>query len=154
MKKIVLLILLVVLLVSCATIQPGEEGTTKTVVVDVPGKSREEIYSVLHEWLLRKCSSPQSAIQTANSDEGVLFVKLYAKDVVSVAVYKYDIAFNWKIDIKDNKYRLAMIDIDFPEIMEGFKGMKKEHYDQIWSWLDTQLANVQPLFSKAQDSDW
>ncbi len=154
MKRIGVMVLFFLMLASCTTIQPGEEGTSKIVVVDVPGKSKGEIYSVLHEWLLRKCTSPQSAIQTANSEEGIIFVKLYAKDVVSVALYRYDITFNWKIEIKDNKYRLAMIDVDFPEIYEGFKGMRKEDYEQIWSWLDAQIADVQPLFNKPIDTEW
>lgn len=135
-----------------ALIHPGDPESVRVIVVEVPGKTAEEIFTVIHEWIIARATGPRNAIQIADRETMVLMAKLYTEDAVRIFLSAYPISFTWKFEVKDGKFRLTMADIRLTKSIS--QGMSQEHYNKIWAWEDAQIADLLARMDKTQDSDW
>lgn len=83
---------------------------TFTSIIEVPGKTKDQIYVSLHSWFVSSFNSGKSAVQMADKEQGVILAKGYLSGVgsrvgfsKSVVVGAYIVI---RLDIKDEKVRL------------------------------------------------
>ncbi|MBQ6691402.1 MAG: DUF4468 domain-containing protein [Rikenellaceae bacterium] len=81
-----------------------------TTIIDVPGKTKDELYILANSWFIASFNSGKAVIQLNDKEAGVIIGKGYLEGVghrdgfsKSVNISEYIIA---RIDIKDEKVRL------------------------------------------------
>ena len=83
---------------------------TFTSIIEVPGKTKDQIYVSLHSWFVSSFNSGKSDVQMTDKEQGVILAKGYLSGVgsrvgfaKSVVVGAYIVI---RLDIKDEKVRL------------------------------------------------
>lgn len=81
-------------------------------VVDVPDKSKNQLFSNAKVWMANTFVSSKDVIQSEDKEAGDIigkgFTKVYFKSIVTIERNDY---FTIQIDVKDNKYRCKIHDI-------------------------------------------
>lgn len=76
-----------------------------TQVVDIPNKSKEEIYNKARQWFSQYFVSGKSVVDYEDKKEGVIIGNGVADNGSMMGVIKYKFYYNIRIDTKDGKFR-------------------------------------------------
>jgi hypothetical protein len=126
MKKILMLLLLspILALGQEAIVMknglPVREGRVVfESVVDVPGKSKSDIYAAIKKWLFEVSDNSKRAIQSEDITAGQLLAKSETDAKVSDRNRWYTVEFDIQVTCKDNRYRLRFYNMNTVKITAG-----------------------------------
>jgi len=109
MKKIVMVTVLGIFLISCATMM-GEKAAPEMRkyenVGDVPGVLKDDLYVKVNSWFVETFKSAESVIEYQDKEAGKVMGKYVFN--YSEGAYSYSVKQTISIDVKDGKYRLVI----------------------------------------------
>ena len=136
MKKLnILLILgLVLLLVSCATVKTSDVKG-KTVVVEMPGASKDELFVKASTWMVEAFNSSKSVVQYSDKEAGVI----KGKYIISFTQGLLDAECESVITIecKDEKCRIVISD------PYGFIATDGRYTDKVTKIMESEYEKIQ-----------
>lgn len=122
MKKIILSLLLILLLVSCETLKPGEAFETVSSIVEVPGTTSDELYIRANSWMVDTFNNAKSVIQYSDKESGIIkgkFVGTYPQGLAYL-----DCESTITVEVKEGKARLT---IDKPSSIYNYTQYGKSY---------------------------
>ena len=157
MKKLnILLILgLVLLLMSCATVKPSEvKGMTK--VVDVPGVSKDELFVRASSWMVKTFNSSKSVTQYSDKEAGIIKGKYVIDFPQLTAQGSCDATIT--IECKDEKCRLIIDDpYDF-RVRDIYStrivNMTQKGFDTVIENISYVCESFEKYIKEEQDTSW
>lgn len=157
MKKLnILLILgLVLLLMSCATVKPSEvKGMTK--VVDVPGVSKDELFVRASSWMVETFNSSKSVTQYSDKEAGIIKGKYVIDFPQLTAQGSCDATIT--IECKDEKCRLIIDDpYDF-RVRDIYStrivNMTQKGFDTVIENISYVCESFEKYIKEEQDTSW
>ncbi|MEO9300546.1 DUF4468 domain-containing protein [Acinetobacter pittii] len=120
MKKLLSLLFISTGMVGCAMSPPMTQTTQPmaevTSVVEVPNKSRDQIFEASKIWIAKSFKSANDVIQYADKSSGVIVgkgnIQFPCEGFISCGAFGNDkVNFTIKIETKDNKARINFSDI-------------------------------------------
>lgn len=111
-----LMLFAVTLLSGCAGMQPVTE-TDRTVdaVFEVPGASKDQIFSATKIWIAENFRSAKAVIEYENKEEGTLIgngsTSYPCGGLDCVAKHDWTVPFTMRVDMKDQKFKLTFSNI-------------------------------------------
>lgn len=150
-------------------------------VVDLPGLSKDEIYSMARMWFVEAYKNPQKVLQIQDKESGEIVgkgnTKYYSKIWMGAEGSKGVINYTVKIFIKDGKYKYEITDFihkgityDYGLITDskeydGSYKLYKSHGNKVWTELksicedekDFIIASLKSSMlktNKVTNSDW
>lgn len=117
MKKILLLIVLSSNFIfgqSPSKFEITDDGMTKFIVTEVPGKSAEEIYTKTIDWINKTYKNPKEVLKGEVINDYVRFEGI--KNELSCWLFLgskvcYDDKYSIEVSVKDNKYKFELIEL-------------------------------------------
>lgn len=92
----------------------SKDGFTDFVVAEVPGKSKEEIYTKVLEWINKTYKNPKEVLKAEVLNDYIRFEGaksgLYCYAPLGMAVCG-DVKYQIEISVKDNKYKFDVIEM-------------------------------------------
>jgi len=138
MKKVIYFILTLVVFISwfsCASLETPLTEVPKVQRIVRVNKTKDELYKLSNEWMVKTFKSPKAVIQYQDKEEGIIV----GKGFTSV---KYlgnaDTWFTITIEIKDKKMRITLEDI---YVSSGKFDMPFE-IQQHWDKAKPELENI------------
>ena len=123
MKKFLAFITIVIVIGGCASWEPiaTHEGEFKEII-EVSGKSKEEIYSLSNLWLADTYVSSKSVIEYSDKEAGIIKGNAITRETSSFALSSSNIKYSIKIECKDSKARITFSEPHYysPQTGEGF----------------------------------
>lgn len=159
MSKMIAFFGCVILMVSCSTMKKlPVDQKPYDVVVDVPGKSANELYVLSNEWFVKTFNNAESVIQFQDKDAGKILGKYIGE--CSTTLYKYKFKSTITVEVKESKARISFSDALTEEInlagtytgrwvpinVESWMPKIYEEYDAMSSDFQASLT--------ASSSDW
>ena len=103
--------------VGCAGMQVLPEGDkTVTSVVDIPGKTKDQIYIGAKTWIAETFRSAKAVVEVDSKEDGLIigngnipYPCAGASDCIGTSTFK--VGFTMKCEIKDAKYRVIFSNI-------------------------------------------
>ena len=136
MKKLnILLILgLALLLVSCATVKTSDVKG-KTVIVEIPGASKDELFVKASTWMVETFNSSKSVTQYSDKEAGVI----KGKYIISFTQGLLDAECESIITIecKDEKCRIIISD------PYGFMAIDGRYTNKVTSIMESEYEKIQ-----------
>lgn len=117
MRKIKLAAIYILLVLSgCAGMQPAKESSIESVV-DVPGRTKEQIYVATKIWIAETFHSAKAVIENDDKEAGrVIGNGIIAYPCNGIGCFGkegWKIGFTMRVDTKDQKFRLTFSNITF-----------------------------------------
>lgn len=117
MKKQVLIVMVVLVLIvlttGCVTMATAK---TFSEVVEVEGKSSNEIYIAANQWAVETFKSAKSVIQFSDKESGVVSGRYATSGMIGLAPATIYSVIN--IEVKDGRYRLTISDPYYETTMQ------------------------------------
>jgi len=85
---------------------------TYNSVVDVPGKDKQEIYDKIKLYLVERYNNFREVVQLDDKTNGIIVLKAAMRFVEGGAYYQGWIDYTVKIQVKDEKFKIEMKDLD------------------------------------------
>ena len=120
LKKLFVVTILLVMLTSCATMEPISKNDLIVVKVVEKVYSKEKLFSLTNEWLARTFVSSKDVIDYKNEEEGKIICKGYLPINYTGLGNAY-LRLILTIDVKDNKVRMV-----YECLYNEVNGMKSE----------------------------
>ena len=109
MKKIMVCAVIIsalVLLASCATLDPESSFEIQQTVVEVEEASSDELFVRANEWMTQAFNSAKAVIQYSDKDAGIIRAK-YDSDATQ-GLMEIECTTNFMVECKDGKARLTL----------------------------------------------
>jgi hypothetical protein len=117
-------------------------------IVDIPGKTKDQIYDQSRQWIAKSFKSSNNVIQYLNAESGTIIGKgnmpFPCRGYIECSAYaNSNINFTLTIDVKDNKSRMSFNDlgIHMPPSISG--GVKFNGGDNLPIWQDKHKPLVE-----------
>ena len=136
MKKLnILLVLgLALLLVSCATVKTSDVKG-KTVIVEMPGASKDELFVKASTWMVEAFKSSKSVIQYSDKEAGVIKGKYIISFMQGLLDAECESVIT--IECKDEKCRIVIGD------PYGFMATDGRYTEKVTSILESEYEKIQ-----------
>ena len=147
--------IVVLLSISCATINPSEvKGTTK--VVEVSGASKDELFVKASSWLVDAFNSAKSVIQFSDKEAGIIKGKYVIDFPQLTAQGSCDATIT--IECKDEKCRLIIDDpYDF-RVKDIYStrivNMTQKGFDTVIGNISYVCESFEKYIKEEQDTSW
>ena len=87
-----------------------EVGLNKNVVVEIPSKTKEEIFTKTMNWVKETWTNPDAVLKMKIDNEKIR-VGAIAKDIIKVKGYPFSLNYVIEISFKDNKYKFEIVSL-------------------------------------------
>lgn len=108
-----------ILLTSCAGMEPAKESSIESVV-DIPGRTKDQIYSSTKIWIAENFHSAKAVIEDDDRAAGRVIgnglIQYPCSGISCLGKEDWKIGFTMRVDIKDQKFRITFsnIKLSFP----------------------------------------
>ena len=157
MKKIAILtVILICLLVSCASYQPiTKEESTYSVVVNVPNIPAKDLYVLINLWFVDTFRSADNVIQYSDKEYGVIAGKYgFAVSYSSPMVKTYlNVFATIKAEVRNGKYRITFSDPYCQDPKYGITNLDRQYIDQVRDKWQS-MVNSSAEFINTYQSNW
>lgn len=136
---------------------------TFTQIVNAEGKTKDQLFSIVKEWVALNYKSANSVIQSSDREAGSLVVK-GAFTVSEGLRFTGDVMHTLLINFKDNKIKLVITDFAFRSLtatsgypFEGNWAGGKKGLDRLLGrsqeFCDSSVSNISKYISEAKKKD-
>ncbi|RBW47285.1 hypothetical protein DS885_03825 [Psychromonas sp. B3M02] len=124
--KFISMATLLFLLVGCAiTSEKASESDKEEIkIIEVPGKSRDELYSKVNTWFIDTFSSSGSEIQLKDKNMGKI-IGLYSH-LYKDGLYQYHVKSLVSVEVKEGKVRIKIYNPMYAVIGDSLNGLYKK----------------------------
>lgn len=130
-----------------ATLLPAEELKVQGVI-EVSGKTTDELYVGSREWMAKTFQSSKAVIEYEDKEAGIVVGKGYAK--IFKNIVKIDTWFTFTVEVKDGKVRTTFDNLYNIMHMPQSGGGTKEQLGEITT--AEQMALIRPVFESYIES--
>jgi len=153
MKKLFLIIISVLLMQSCVSLKQLNP-TPKTKIVNVIGKTKNEIYIRANTWMVETFNNAKSVIQFSDKESGIVTGR-YLMKTITVTTTEFNNVFSMiKIQVKDGAAKITVTPqsyVNNPNIIVGGKGYPLEKMN---ADIDILINNFSKSIIKTESTDW
>ena len=157
MKRIVTIIVMAVILSSCASYIPipKEEHMYKSVAE--VSLSKEQIYKRTLQWISKSFKSAKSVIEYQDMEEGKI-IGNGATSFFYLGITEYPVLFTMAVDIKDGKYRVLFdnVRVRYPNTGEKeFTQAEYRYLKEVHQNFENMCESLYAFVNKnSQDDNW
>lgn len=142
----------------------GTGQYTFTQIINAEGKTKDQLFSIVKEWVALNYKSANSVIQSSDREAGSLVVK-GAFAVSEGLRFTGDVTHTLLINFKDNKIKLVATDFAFRSQtavsgypFEGNWAGGKKGLDRLLErsqeFCDGSVSNISKYISQSKKDDW
>ncbi len=156
MKKttqINVIIILMILLQSCVA-QKIYSPTSTSKVVDIEGKSKDELYIKANNWMVETFNNAKSVIQFSDKENGIIMGKYNMATIYTTTTDSHDVISIIKIEVKDGKAKITITPPTYkndPNIIVGGKGYPLE---QLNADVEKLISDFTIKMKEKNDDNW
>jgi hypothetical protein len=116
MKNVIAIIIAALAFAGCTGLEPVPENEkTFSKVVEVKGKTKDQIYTATKIWIAENFKSAKSVIELDSKDDGIIIgngiIKYPCDGFECVAKGDHRVLFTIRIDMKDERFRIVFSNI-------------------------------------------
>lgn len=121
-------------LYGCAGMQPiAEADRTFERVVEVPGYSKDQIYSSTKIWIAENFKSAKSVIELDSKEDGIIIgngiIQYPCSGMECLAKSDWKVPFTMRVDMKDQKFKISFSNIKLSWPAKYSSGISSPAYD-------------------------
>lgn len=103
-------------LTGCAGLEPAKESSIESVI-DVPGRTKEQIYSATKIWIAETFNSAKAVIEDDDKESGRVIgnglIQYPCSGFACFAKEDWKLGFTMRVDIKDQKFKITFLNLRF-----------------------------------------
>jgi hypothetical protein len=102
-------------IVSCASVPLTEEDRTIEKVFDAPGYSKDQVFDATKIWVAENFRSAKAVLEYENKDAGTIIgngsIPYPCKGLECIGASDWKVPFTMRVDVKDQKFRLTFTNV-------------------------------------------
>lgn len=154
MKKVLVILFVSFVLIGCAT-TPGISFENKyQKIIEIPGKTQDELYRSANEFFVGVFNSAEQTIQYQDKEEGIIKGKGKFREVFS---HNYD--FIITVEAKDGKVRITFTDMKWGKTGDALADLAMpkwslREYENFCTLADPLIQQLENDYLLINNSDW
>ena len=154
MRKIIIILLLFLLNISCSIYIPTEEEKSINKVINIPNQTKNELYIKVNRWFVKTFNSSESVIEFRDKGSGIVSGKYVFKDAFYNIYYKQLI----EVQIKDNKVKISIGQLYMKKKSSSsssfrLPGLKYYYSETRTYWIDI-ISSLESYLKENNDDDF
>jgi len=156
MKKLLffsITIISLILLQSCAMNQ-YLTTTEKSKVVNVDGKTKNELYIRANTWMVETFTNAESVIQFSDKENGIVTGKYIMTTIITSTTTRHGVYSMIKIQVKDGAAKITITPESYQNNANVFAGGISYPLEKMNSDIDALINDFSKSIVETENTDW
>ena len=156
MKKLFffgIVIIVIISMQSCAMNQ-YLTSTEKSNVVNVEGKTKNELYIRANTWMVETFNNAESVIQFSDKENGIVTGKYIMTTIITSTTTSHGVYSMIKIQVKDGAARITIIPQSYQNNANVFAGGVGYSLEKMNADIDELIKDFTISIKETETNDW
>ena len=153
MKKLFLLIVSVLLILSCVS-SKQLTPTSQSEVVNATGKTKDELYIRANTWMVEVFNNAKSVIQFSDKESGIVAGKYLMNVIITSTTTRNEVYSIIKIQVKDEGAKITITPETYQNNANVFAGGVSYPLEKLNADIEALMNNFSENIVETENTNW